>query len=161
MITSKQFLDHLNARRVRFCAGVPCSYIKAAITALESDRRFVYVPAVKEDIALGICSGAYLSGANAAVIMQNSGLGHVINALTSFNLIYKIPVLMFVTWRGRGKDAPEHDIMGAKTVPLLKCIGIPHRVLSGDYKRDIDWAMRLMRQRRIPVALIVKEGLIK
>lgn len=150
----------MNKRSVRFFAGVPCSYVKGAITALERDARFTYVPAVKEDVALGISSGACLAGRRSGIIMQNSGIGHIVNALTSFNMIYKIPVLMLVTWRGHGADAPEHSIMGMKTLPLLKCLGIPCRVLTDAYRADIDWALRTMRAKQVPVALIVKEGMI-
>ncbi len=109
---------------------------------------------------MGISSGAFLAGRRSGIIMQNSGIGHVVNALTSFNMIYKIPVLMLVTWRGRGADAPEHSVMGRKTLPLLKCLGIPCRVLTEAYSTDIDWAIRTMRAKRVPVALIIREGMI-
>lgn len=162
MIKSKNFLVYLGKKEFKFFSGVPCSFVKDALAALQNNKDFIYVPAVKEDIALGICSGGYLAGKNTAIIIQNSGLGHIVNALTSFNLIYKIPVLIFVTWRGYlGKDAPEHKIMGRKTTTLLKCLDIPYRILSDGYKKDIDWAIKMMQNKKIPVALIIKEGVLK
>ena len=117
--------------------------------------------AVRENAALGVASGAYLAGKKSAIFIQNSGLGNIINALTSFNLIYKIPVIMFITWRGyQGKDAPEHIIMGEKMLPLLDFMEIPYRVLGQHYERDIDWAISAMNANSIPVALILKKGMI-
>src|SRR5262244_3864778 len=66
-----------------------------------------------------------------AVLMQNSGLGTSLNALASLSLMYGLPALLLVTWRGhRGKDAPEHILTGAITERHLGLLGIPHRVLS-------------------------------
>lgn len=121
------------------------------------DPQIKYIPAVRENAALGVASGAYLAGKQSAIFIQNSGLGNMINALTSFNLIYKIPVLMFITWRGyRGKDAPEHIIMGKKTLSLLKELNIPAAVLEKDFKKNIDWAVKKMCRGKIPVAIILK-----
>jgi phosphonopyruvate decarboxylase len=53
-------------------------------------------------------SGAYLGGKRPLVVMQNSGLGVSLNALGSLHILYELPVLLLVTWRGyQGKDAPE------------------------------------------------------
>lgn len=161
MIPHAQLLDYLAGKGIRFFSGVPCSYARAFLQGLAGDRRFRYVPAAREDMALGISSGSWLAGRPAGVIMQNSGLGHIVNSLTSFNLIYRIPCLVFVTWRGfRGKDAPEHMIMGRRTGSLLRCLGIPFRVLGEDWKSDIDWALLTMRRRRIPAVLIIRKDVI-
>lgn len=125
------------------------------------DKTVQYIPAVRENAALGLASGAYLAGKKSCVLMQNSGLGNIINALTSFNLIYGVPVLIFMTWRGfEGRDAPEHIVMGKKMLPLLKELGLPYRVLTDNYKKDIDWALDIMDEFGIPAALILKEGMI-
>lgn len=141
---------------------MPCSILKELLKVIFADRQIKYIPAVRENVALGLASGAYLAGKRSCILIQNSGLGNIINALTSFNLIYKIPVLMFITWRGyKGKDALEHLIMGERTLTLLKDLYIPCRVLSNSYKRDLDWAIKTMRDKSIPVAIIVKNGLFK
>lgn len=158
MIDAKEFWKYLQKKRFTFFAGVPCSIFKEALDSIGQHKGIKYIPAVREDIALGVCSGACLAGENSGIFIQNSGLGHIINALTSFNLIYKIPLLLFISWRGyKGEDAPEHIIMGKKTTILLKELGIPHKVLSNSFKDDIDWAQTLMHKKSIPVALIVKK----
>ena len=60
--------------------------------------------------------------------MQNSGIGNLINPLTSFNLLYKIPVLLIIGWRGYGgepNDAPEHWLMGQKSESFFQLLDIP------------------------------------
>jgi phosphonopyruvate decarboxylase len=80
------------------------------------------------------------------VVMQNSGLGVSLNALGSLHLLYEIPALLLVTWRGyEGKDAPEH---------------LPYRVPTLEsIEGDIDWAVTLLHSSRKPVALVVRPGL--
>ncbi len=161
MIDSRGFISCLKENGFYSFSGVPCSILRVALTYLITDREVKYVPAVREDIAIGVASGAYLAGRKSAILIQNSGLGHIINALTSFNLIYKIPVLIFITWRGyQGKDAPEHKIMGRKTTGLLEKLGIQYKILSREYQDDIKWALRLMERNREPVALIIKDKVL-
>jgi len=162
MIQSSSIWKFLKGRGFRFFSGVPCSILKEMIAAAEEDPEIRYIPAVKESAAIGIASGAYLAGEPSGILMQNSGLGNVINALTSFNLIYKVPVLMFISWRGfEGNDAPEHLIMGEKMIDMLETLGIPHVTLSEEYEDELKWAIGRMKEKSIPVAVIIKKGVVK
>jgi sulfopyruvate decarboxylase subunit alpha len=162
MRTADEFWNILKSHEVTFFAGVPCSLLEGVIKAGLADPAVTYIPAVREDVALGIASAAHLTGRRGGILMQNSGLGNVVNALTSFNLIYRIPVLMVVSWRGYGgKDAPEHLIMGEKTPDLLHTLGIPHAVLEADtLEENLRWAISTMEQQLIPVAVILRHGTV-
>jgi phosphonopyruvate decarboxylase len=112
-VTGGELADLLEAQGYDFFTGVPCSLIESLIAALETHPRLPYVPAVREDVAVGIAAGAWLAGGRPMVLMQNSGLGTSMNALVSLSLLYRLPALLLVTWRGyAGKDAPEHLLMG-------------------------------------------------
>lgn len=162
MIKSSAVLRYLKKMGYRFYSGVPCSILKNFLRSVLDDPGVRYINAPRENMALGVASGAYLAGKNAVVLMQNSGLGNIVNALTSFNIIYKVPALMIITWRGfDGKDAPEHKIMGEKTITLLRELDIPCKVLTERYEDDIDWACRKIKRHSVPVALILKDGLIR
>lgn len=162
MVSAVDLWRYLKLKGYTYFSGVPCSILKEMLAIAEHDRYIQYVPAVRENVALGIASGAYLAGRKSGILMQNSGLGNIVNALTSFNLIYKIPVLMFISWRGcNGKDAPEHIIMGEAMLSLLKELRIPYKVLSERYREDINWAIAKMADKQIPVALIVNKGRVK
>ena len=154
-------LPLLEAHGFDFFAGVPCSLIEELIRALESHPRLPYVAAVREDVAVGVAAGAWFAGRRPVVLMQNSGLGTSLNALASLSLMYRLPALLLVTWRGYGgKDAPEHILMGDITPRLLELLGVPHRVLSDvSLAEDVAWAASEMDTRSLPVALLVPPGL--
>lgn len=162
MVKASEFWKFLEGKNYTFFSGVPCSILEPLLRDLDKNNVITYITAARENAALGVASGAYIAGRNSGILMQNSGLGNIVNALTSFNLIYKVPVLIFITWRGHlGNDAPEHIIMGKKTLKLLKTLGIPAVVLSKKYKNEISWAVKEMQKKSIPVAVIIKKDLIK
>ncbi len=111
-----------------FASGVPCSILKNIIADLEE----VYVPATREDEAIGMAVGAYLAGKRPVVVMQNSGLGNSINAITSLVLLYGIKIFFIVGWRGYSESTPEHLLMGNITLPLLNLIGLPQVGWGGE-----------------------------
>jgi phosphonopyruvate decarboxylase len=161
-VTGAAFAALLEREGFDVFAGVPCSLAEDLIAALEAHPRLPYVETVREDVAAGLAGGAWLGGRRPVVVMQNSGLGTSLNALTSFSLMYGLPALLVVTWRGQdGKDAPEHVLSGAITEPLLGLIGIPHRVLSpASAEADVRWARAEMDARMQPIALLVPKGTI-
>jgi phosphonopyruvate decarboxylase len=152
----------LKAQGFNFFTGVPCSLIKDLIKTLEHDPTVRYIPAVREDAAVGIAVGAYLAGRKPMVLMQNSGLGVCMNSLTSLAILYQIPLLMLITWRGHmGKDAPEHILMGQVMLQLLDTIGVPYYILKiPDIHIEFNKALSRLSETNHPVALISTEGVL-
>jgi phosphonopyruvate decarboxylase len=166
---AERFFAVLEAEGFDFFSGVPCSLLSRLwrkLEALPADR---YVPAVREDSAIGLAAGAYLGGRNPCVLMQNSGLGTSMNALASLNAIYDLPVLLVVSWRGEGGrsgvghvDAPEHWLTGETTLACLELLGIPGwQVDPADVAAQVRMAKNRLATTRHPVALIVKRGLLE
>lgn len=162
MISVGEFWGTLKDRNITFFSGVPCSILQNIISYAMNDSEITYVPAPREDSALGIACGAYMCGRASGMLIQNSGLGNVVNSLTSFNLIYKVPVLMIISWRGyQGKDAPEHMVMGEKTLSLLEELGVPYGVLEEDNLDDlIAQSISAMTKQKIPVAIVLRKGIV-
>ncbi len=163
MLKAEKFVGLLKEKGFNFFTGVPCTILKDIILLLESDPDTTYIPSVREDAAVGLAAGAYLSGKSPLVLMQNSGLGYSLNAMASLNLIYKIPTLIIVSWRGfEGKDAPEHLVMGKISPGLLETTGIPYIILPPEEaEKAIDEAVREMENKMIPVVILVKKGIIQ
>lgn len=158
---AERSLEALKSRGFNFFCGVADSTLASLIEALVHDS-VGYLSATREDLAIGMASGAALTGRRSCVLMQNSGLGYCLNALTSLNLIYKIPVLLIVGYRGyEGNDAPEHEVMGAHCEALLREIGISVFVPSEqDLPQAILQADEWMRRDRIPAAVFVRPGIL-
>lgn len=161
MVTGADFLRSLLDAGFDFFTGVPCSLVKSLIAILE--ERGGYIAETREDAAVGLAAGAYLAGKQPMVIMQNSGLGVCLNALASLSVIYHLPCLLLITWRGyQGKDAPEHLVMGDISPVLLTTLSIPHRVLGTEAVQDsIAWAAQTLKQTSQPVALLLPPGVMK
>ena len=99
--------------------------------------------------------------------MQNSGIGNAVNPLVSLadKLVYKIPMLLLIGWRGEPgkKDEPQHKKQGLITVELMETIGISYEVLSedttdDDIKNVVKKAYEYMIETKEPFAIIVRKG---
>ena len=161
---SETFWGFLKAQGLTFFSGVPDSTFGDAYNYMVNDPEIRYVPAVREDVALGVASAAFFTGGLGGVIMQNSGIGNIVNPLTSFSLMYKVPVLLIIGWRGFGgppNDAPEHWIMGVKTPEILELLGIPCEIMEPEtLESGLDRLLGKIQQESIPGALLVRAGMI-
>ncbi len=163
MLKSEDFAQELINSGYDFFTGVPCTIIGNLINTITDRSDVTYIPAVREDAAVGVASGAYMAGKIPVVLMQNSGLGQCLNTLTSLNLIYKLPCLLIVTWRGfEGKDAPEHLVIGRVCNKLLDTVGIPHHDFNHDnIKSLINMSYKLVTENCEPMVLFLKKGIIE
>ena len=96
---------------------------------------------------------------NAALIMQNSGLGNSINALASLDLLYHIPLLMIMSHRGVENESVCAQIpMGQLTIPLLEDLGIPYLEIKkgDDGKKAVLSAWKRAESLQKPSAILVK-----
>ncbi len=164
-IDPASFWRALKARKLTFFSGVPDSTFQGAYNAMVADPDIRYVPAVREDVALGVASAAYFHGGLGGVMMQNSGVGNIVNPLTSFNLLYHVPALLVVGWRGYGgrpNDAPEHWIMGEKTADIFELLQVPFEVLEpGDLESALDRLLSSIKELSVPGALLVRPGVLE
>lgn len=159
--------DALGAAGIEFFTGVPDSLLKDFIAYLsEHVDPARHVTAANEGGAVALAAGYHLAtGGVAAVYLQNSGLGNTVNPLVSLAdpLVYGMPVLLIVGWRGKPgvHDEPQHRKQGAITLDQLAVLGIPTVVLDGGVD-DVAAAVRGLvdeaRRDGRPVALVVPPG---
>ncbi|MAS50840.1 MAG: hypothetical protein CL712_02815 [Chloroflexi bacterium] len=168
-IEANSIIKILKSHSFSNITGVPDSTFGNLFNLLEDDKEINYIRANREDTALGISSGFSISNNNSCVVMQNSGVGNIINPITSFNLMYQIPVLLIVGWRGYGgkpNDAPEHWIMGEKTKDFFKMLNISTatfenvdddpKELGDKFSNEIDDYLSKKEMK----AIIIKKGVI-
>ncbi len=163
MIDSSEFLNFLYEKGFAFATGVPCSYFSRIIDELADSDVVKYVPAAREDEAIGIASGVVFGGETAFVIMQNSGFATIGDALTSLAQLYKLPLLIIISWRGLepDRDFPEHSLMGELTQDTLDNYRLPYWELEvEEWQQTVDLAFAKMEETSRPVALLVKQGVV-
>jgi sulfopyruvate decarboxylase subunit alpha len=107
----------LHAAGIRHVVYVPDNPLSHVLAALRDDYPdVVSTLATREEEAFGIAAGLYLGGARAAVMLQSSGLGNSLNAITSLVMPYQIPMLILISMRG---DAGEWN---AAQVPMGRAL---------------------------------------
>jgi sulfopyruvate decarboxylase alpha subunit len=163
MVAATDFCKLLLDQGFNLFSGVPCSIFRELIICLYQHKDITYIPATREEEAIGIATGAYLAGKKSAVLMQNTGLANSIGTLGSLNLLYEIPVLLLISWRGyRGKDAPEHLVIGRTITRLLKDIGIPALIMPREGAGEVILkSVKIMEEKALPAAIIVRSGAIE
>lgn len=159
---SEFFLDTLFELGITHLVGVPDSEFKGMInTALRRDESR-YIRAVREDHAVAVAAGLYLTGHRPLVFMENSGLGTSLDALTSMAKVYQLPIPLLVAWAGyEGKDVPHHNVMGEAMTQILEAIQFPTFTLPSsrpDLKNSLKAAFDTADAKQTPVAILVRPG---
>ncbi|KAB2919441.1 MAG: phosphonopyruvate decarboxylase [Dechloromonas sp.] len=167
MIPCDKFYSALINENIGFFAGVPDSLLKD-ICGYISDHAPAgrHVIAANEGAALGLAAGSYLATARPGLVyLQNSGLGNLINPLTSLTdpEVYSIPVLLLIGWRGEPgvHDEPQHRKQGRVMLSTLDALEIPYEILPESLEaaeKIITSAAKSIRERSAPYAIVVRKN---
>src|SRR5579872_6355194 len=112
-------------RHVVYVPDNPLSHVLRVLGRRYADVRTTV--ATREEEAFGIAAGLYLGGARPTVMLQSSGLGNSLNAMTSLLLPYKIPVLIVVSMRGDAGEWNDAQMpMGRAVRPICDSLGVSH-----------------------------------
>jgi sulfopyruvate decarboxylase alpha subunit len=122
-------------RDVVYVPDNPLSHVLRVFEMHYADVRLVL--ATREEEAFGIAAGLYLGGRRPCVMLQSSGLGNSLNAITTLLVPYQIPTLTIVSMRGdEGEWNTAQMPMGRAVRPILDAIGLQHvTVESGEASR--------------------------
>ncbi len=170
MIRAEQLYDHLGREGISFYTGVPDSLLKNFLQYVQDHTAGEqHIITANEGLALALASGYYLqSGKLPLVYLQNSGLGNLVNPLSSLadQEMYGVPMILLIGWRGEPgiPDEPQHRKMGAITVPLLEVLGVPVFKLdqqSIDPLQIVSTAIQTAREKQNPVALLLSADIFE
>ena len=104
MVKAKEFLSCLcEEHNYRFFTGFPCEGLIPIYNAMSSDFMH-YIPAVNEQIAVGLANGAFIAGEKSIVLMDARA---VMKVDFSFNIDMYIPIVCIVY--GTEKDIDYTD----------------------------------------------------
>ena len=118
-------LHAAGSRHVVYVPDNPLSHVLRILRVGFPDVRTTL--ATREEEAFGIAAGLYLGGARPTLMLQSSGLGNSLNALTSLLLPYKIPALIVISMRGDAGEWNDAQVpMGRAVRPICDAIGVPH-----------------------------------
>jgi sulfopyruvate decarboxylase subunit alpha len=163
-VTNSQLIyDALKACDVRLISALPETWLVHLIRLAEEDPEVTLVRLAKEEEGIGISAGAHLAGVKSALLMQNHGFLASINGIVSLAHLYKIPLLMLISYRGEfGERDPWQTQGGGVTETLLHSLGIPYKLLDqpAHVAPRIQQAQTLAESALKPVALLLCRDLM-
>jgi sulfopyruvate decarboxylase subunit alpha len=160
---SRLIYDALKACDIRLMSALPETWLVHLIRMAEEDPEMILVRLAKEEEGLGISAGAHLAGVKSAMLMQNHGFLASINGIVSRAQLYRIPLLILISYRGEfGERDPWQTEGGGVTEDLLRALRIPFAYLdASDYvARRIAKAQTLAASANKPVALLLCRDLM-
>src|ERR1043166_7520074 len=128
---SQLIYDSLKGIGVRLVSALPETWLVHLIRMAEDDPEMILVRLAKEEEGVGVSAGAHFAGVKSAMLMQNHGFLASVNGIVSFAQLYRIPLLMIVSYRGHfGERDPWQTQGGGATEPVLRALGIPYTFLD-------------------------------
>ena len=155
--------DALKGCGVRLMSALPETWLVHLIRLAEDDPEMTLVRLAKEEEGVGISAGAHLAGVKSAMLMQNHGFLASINGIVSCAQLYRIPLLMLISYRGEfGERDPWQTEGGAVTEDLLRALRIPFSYLDNvsHVAPRIAKAQTLSLSSNKPVALLLCRDLM-
>jgi sulfopyruvate decarboxylase TPP-binding subunit len=123
---ARRVADILSDAGADLVASLPDNWIAPMIRHFDADNRFRHVPVNREESAVGLCSGAFFTGAPGVALIGASGFLTCIYAITKINYTYQIPMLFLITMRGDpGDPARFHVSNGLYLRAVMDAIAVP------------------------------------
>ncbi len=124
------------SRDVIYVPDNPLAHVLSTFEDKYRDVRLIL--ATREEEAFGIAAGLYFGGRLPTVLLQSSGVGNSLNAITSLLMPFQVPALMVVSMRGdvgewNAAQAPMGRALGA----VLDAIGVQHSSVDSDAAAEI------------------------
>jgi sulfopyruvate decarboxylase subunit alpha len=160
---SRVIYEALRKCGVGLVSALPETWLVHLIRMAEDDPEMILVRVAKEEEAVGVSAGAHFAGVKSAMLMQNHGFLASINGIVSLAQLYRIPLLMLITYRGHfGERDPWQTQGGGATEPLLRALGIPYVFLDEPAKveKRIAEAQTWANASMHPAALLMTRDLM-
>src|SRR5215467_2503472 len=126
LASSKAIFNALKQCDIRVISALPETWLVHLIRMADEDPEVTLVRLAKEEEGVGISAGAHLAGVKSALLMQNHGFLQSVNGIVGVARLYRIPLLMLISYRGEfGERDPWQTEGGGVTEPVLRALRIP------------------------------------
>ena len=152
----------LQRARIAQVAYVPDAGLARIIKLCEGDPAMRTIMLTAEQEGVGLLAGAWLGGERGVLLMQSSGVGNCVNALSLIRTC-RFPLLALIAMRGEwGEFNPWQVPMGQTTRASLELAGlIVHRVdEAAEAAATVEAAARLAFDGTVGVAVLIGQRLI-
>jgi len=157
-----QIYDVFRENAVQHIAHVPDGGHAKLIKHCEADPEMTAVTLTTEEEGVGMLIGSWLGGVRGALLIQSSGVGNCMNALSAVKH-GKFPMLMLVSMRGQwGEGMPWQIPMGQATRSVLEAMGVIvyETDKASDVRDTVEAATWLAFDSSVAVAVLLTQRLI-
>lgn len=166
MINVDELVNYFKEINIDFFCGVPDSQLSSFCDYIEENEDNII--AANEGNAVGLATGYHLTTSKYPLVyLQNSGLGNIVNPVTSLTheKVYSIPIVYIIGWRGQPgvHDEPQHKKQGKITLDLLELLDIDYTVIDKnstfeDIKDTFENRFLPKLKENSSVAIVVSKG---
>lgn len=135
MASAQKIVDALKEQRITHAIGVPDNGSAQIYELLRSDPTLEVITVTREGEAFAIAAGLYVGGKRPVIIIQNTGLLESGDALRGTLVNMRLPVVVFVGYRGYHNRAPDGtwvDSVATFLEPTLKAWNLSYHILETD-----------------------------
>ncbi len=147
---------------VRQIAYVPDAGLSNLLNLCKQNKEMTSTLLSSEEEGIAVAAGAWLGGERSAVLMQSSGVGNCMNALSLIHSC-RFPLLMVITMRGEWREFNPWQLpMGQNAGGYLQRSGcIVHRLIDVDDSAEtIAGSAALAFETMSAVAVLVSQKVI-
>lgn len=120
----EQVFRSLPGLGIRHVATVPDAGLGRFLELCDADPAIRLITLTTEEEGIALACGTWLGGELAAVAMQSSGVGNVVNML-GLPSVCRIPCLLLVSMRGEAEERNPWQVPVGRAVPdLLAALGV-------------------------------------
>jgi len=159
---AERIYQGLKEAKIDFVVHLPESYMKEVIPFIQQDSSMKYVQVCREEVGVNIAAGAFLGGKKPAMLMEDTGVGNSVNPLVSIHNLWRIPLLLVLTYRGDIGDFTFYTAPCKYAKPLLDSLGISSYILRDPEEivpMIYDCVQSALAQ-KMPVALLLTKQII-
>ncbi|GGH69822.1 hypothetical protein GCM10010978_04140 [Compostibacillus humi] len=99
-LACKEIIKGIEEINPDYFLSIPCSTVAPVIQHFENHDKIISFPVSREEEGVGIAAGISLGGKVPVLLIQDTGIGNSILAITTFVKAYHVPMLILVTRRG-------------------------------------------------------------
>jgi sulfopyruvate decarboxylase alpha subunit len=139
---------------------IPCSTVGPIIQHFENSKQLRSFPVSREEDGIGIAAGLSLAGKTPVVLIQDTGIGNSLLALTSFVQAYHVPMIILVTRRGGFGEINSAVNLFSEPLPrilddaALKTFKFDYRVPLPEWSVAIRDAEKYARDTHRPIIIM-------
>lgn len=149
---------------IDYIVHIPDKILLPIIQLAENRKSPNLLLVTREEEGIAICSGIYLGGHTPVMVMQSSGIGNSITAITSILQTHHIPLLIILSLRGSLFEYNPSDVpLGSSLHKIFDALSIPYFVPSSpdELKFVIEGSIPLCESSQGVVAIILNDSKLR